>query len=354
MSLPVVSYTKDDLSNISTFFRKQYTGVGTYGTMDLFQWKIIDNYLFPGIINLAKDGETIAATTSITPKEILYKGRNILAAEIGDSYTDANYQRRGLFTLLGNKTRQDGTDKNVKFIYGTPNHLALPGWVKKANFKIMTKIEVRALSMPINLGAVIQRKAHWMFRDLFGGMTSFVLFFLHKLKRITMSVPAKPSVTRCDNELPEGWDIFWQKAISDYDFIVARHKKVLEWRFFKNPNSYQFITLRDNDQIIGYLVYLIIPSTEVNRLIIADFLCLPNKEKNLIHALDFVLSEAFTNGVSTLSTWCSRTGPYYNIFKQFGFFDRGDIPIMSFQDELACEVQESGKWHFTISDSDNV
>ena len=59
-------------------------GSGDYGNMGFFYWKIISNYIRPGIINLIKDGDRIASTTSVTPKLLVYENEVINAAEIGD------------------------------------------------------------------------------------------------------------------------------------------------------------------------------------------------------------------------------------------------------------------------------
>ena len=60
--------------------------MGDYENMGFFNWKIVDNYIQPGIINLIKDGSRIASTTSVTPKLLVYKGEVINAAEIGDIF----------------------------------------------------------------------------------------------------------------------------------------------------------------------------------------------------------------------------------------------------------------------------
>ena len=134
-----VNYVKNDLPLIASFFKELYTGVGSYGDMGFFQWKIIDNYVKQGIINLIKDGNRIVSTTSITPKLLIYKGDFVNAAEIGDTFTHYDYLRQGMFAVLVNQSRQDAENLGINFVYGTPNDLSLPGYQKKANFNILQK-----------------------------------------------------------------------------------------------------------------------------------------------------------------------------------------------------------------------
>lgn len=163
-----VPFTREDIPQLSRFFREVYTGFGSYGTMDLFQWKIIDNRVKPGIINLVKDGNRIVSVTSITPKELILKGENYPVAEIGDTYTDSDYQRQGMFALLINQSTRDAAKLGLSFIYGTPNHQSLPGYEKKANYKTMPALNVRSLIFPIDIGPVVQKKTNWFLGKMAG------------------------------------------------------------------------------------------------------------------------------------------------------------------------------------------
>ena len=47
-------FENKDLPNIGSFFKELYPGFDGYGSMGYFHWKIVANYLNPGIINLVK------------------------------------------------------------------------------------------------------------------------------------------------------------------------------------------------------------------------------------------------------------------------------------------------------------
>ena len=109
-------YIMDDLPAVGLFFKDLYSGPCDYGNMVFFNWKIVDNYIQPGIINLSKDGNRIASTTSVTPKLLVYKDKVVNAAEIGDTYTHPDYWRQGMFSLLINQTRENAINKSISFI----------------------------------------------------------------------------------------------------------------------------------------------------------------------------------------------------------------------------------------------
>ena len=66
-----IAFNKDDLPEIGLFFKEFFIGRGNYGSMGFFHWKIIQNYIGPGVINLVKDGTKIVSTTSVTPKILI-------------------------------------------------------------------------------------------------------------------------------------------------------------------------------------------------------------------------------------------------------------------------------------------
>ncbi len=346
-------FKDQDLPAISHFFKKLYRGPGTYGTMDLFQWKIIDNYVNTGIINLVKDEDRIASTTSATPKSLYFMGERQPAAEIGDTYTDPNYQRQGIFSLLINQTTKDAMDSGIPFVYGTPNSQSLPGYEKKANYKIIPGINVRSLVFPLNLKPFIQKKSNWLvgkYIDLL--FSTFVgIYFLTK-RIITRS---RVNQIEESKGIPEGWNDFWEKSRKVYDFIFSRDRNALVWRFFDNPNKYKFYILRQNDQIIGYLVYRIIYGEDVTKLIISDYLFLPGYESSLTVLLSKALQDALYANVTTINAWCPQSSLYFKVLKKFGFIARGDVPVICFQSAFASSLNTGCKvWHFTVSDSDNV
>ena len=50
----ITKFENHDLSEIRIFFKRFFTGLGSYGSIDLFNWKIQENYVSTGILNLIK------------------------------------------------------------------------------------------------------------------------------------------------------------------------------------------------------------------------------------------------------------------------------------------------------------
>lgn len=343
----------DDIPPLARFFKKVYTGFGSYGTIDLFQWKIIDNRVMRGIINLVKDGNQIVSATSVTPKELYLMGEKYSVAEIGDTYTDPDYQRQGMFALLINQSTRDASQKGISFIYGTPNHQSLPGYEKKANYKTIPELKLKSLVFPVDIGRLIPKRSHWLLGKGISFLFSLFIFLYATAKKIFRK--SADGFVEEMREIPEGWDAFWEKARHKYDFILARHKEAFEWRFFLHPNKYSLYILKNKGEIAGYVACRFVCDPEITRLIIADFLFLPGKEEGLLSLLDYLLKKALRSNTSFINVWCPEMNPYFALFRKFGFRVRQEVPVICFQNEFALNLQKNcGAWHFTMSDSDNV
>jgi GNAT superfamily N-acetyltransferase len=347
-------FEPDDLSKIRLFFKRLYTGIGDYGSIDLFNWKIQENYASTGIINLIKDEKEIVSTTSLTPKFVFLKGKKEIVAEIGDTYTDPDYQRKGMFSLLINQTRKDAETKGIPFIYGTPNEQSLPGYEKKANFKVISGINVRSMAVPLNVSPIISRKTHWIFGELIGYVYLIYIHSIYGLKKFINKTNSIEQIIEF-NKIPNNWEDFWEKAHVSYDFIISRDSKALEWRFFNHPNKYKFYILEQQNVIIGYLTYRILHENGITQLFIADYLFLKGNERKLKSVLFKVVKDSTQAGVTLIKVWCPQNSPYFKIFKDFGFMDRGNVPVICYNNKFSSEVQAyCHNWHFTISDSDNI
>jgi hypothetical protein len=345
--------SKEDLPQVAQFFKKQYQGTGNYGELGLFQWKIIDNVKLPGTIFLVKDTDVIAATTSITPKSLLLNNEEILSAEIGDTYTDSNYQRQGIFSLLINEGRRNANNHGIKFVYGTPNDQSLPGYEKKANFKVIPKLKVSSLVFPINVKKVLQSKTNLLFSLLVSPLLELLSFLHFKLRCLLISNASKYQIKELKT-VPVEWDQFWNEAKLDYDFIFNRDKKAITWRFFNNPNKYKMLGLYDNQKIVGYLVYRIQFDESGNRLVLADYLFLKGHQSAFGVAVREVLNRGFSNNVTTVSGWSVTNSEYASALKKYGFLTRGEVPVISHVDDFWEKLNCISKTHFTVSDSDNI
>ena len=118
----------------------------------------------------------------------------------------------------------DSEAKSISFIYGTPNEQSLPGYEKKANFKIIKSIYVNSMSFQVNISPIISRKTHWLLGNLIGYFYLILILSIHKFKKLINKTDLIEEIIG-EKNVPENWDIFWNKAHKAHDFIFSRDSK---------------------------------------------------------------------------------------------------------------------------------
>lgn len=85
--------------------------------------------------HLALDAEgSPAAYYGVFPIRAAVNGRQLLAAQSGDTMTDPDHQRRGLFVTLARKTYELAREEGIQFVFGFPNESSLPGFRDKLDW----------------------------------------------------------------------------------------------------------------------------------------------------------------------------------------------------------------------------
>ena len=275
------------------------------------------------------------------------------SAEIGDTYTHQDYRGQGLFSILINKSREEANEIGVKFVYGTPNKQSLPGYQKRANFEVIESLDVRALRFQLSVRNFFRPKIGWFLADI--GNIVFGLFVrgYNSLLRLKALNPKKISIEESLG-LPMDWEKFWNEASKDWDFIFNKNSESMIWRYVKNPDNYNFISLRSNDSLVGFVVYKLVSDESGTNLVIADFLCLKNDIGALNYCIRHIKSKGLKMDARSIMLWCDSSSPYFDIFKKNGFFDVASIPVISYKDELFEKLKSVKRAHFVMADSDNI
>jgi|GEM_PF-1810149 len=131
---------------IAQFMRAQQNSSQNYPLEKdaLLKWKLIDNIAHPGFASMMvtqERGEIVSLCT-ITPKRLWLGGREWQWGEIGDTFTDRQHLRQGMFASLVNANRQRAQLAGHKIIYGLPNEQSAPGYLKKLGFVIKANVEL--------------------------------------------------------------------------------------------------------------------------------------------------------------------------------------------------------------------
>ena len=102
------------------------------------------------------------------------------------------------------------------------------------------------------------------------------------------------------------------------------------------------------------MVFRLISDDIYKNIMVADYLTLPGEENAIYVGINYIINYAFKIGVNQVGLWCVDDGSYFKLLKKKGFFARGNVPVICYQNEFAKEINNCTSWHFTIGDSDNI
>lgn len=320
-----------------------------------FCWKLIDNPVQEGFANVADYYGQIVGTTTITPKELGIKGERVRGAEIGDTFTHPDFQRQGIFTALVNVSKESAIECGLKFIYGTPNNNSLPGYEKKCNFIKIDSVNIQMLICPVNFSNILATKLPSVnLAKIVSPFISFTfkLLFSNRYQNVKNN---NISVIKLKDEFPQSVNELAQKSLKQYDAILFRNKKYLDWRFVYNPDQYHIWIIQKNEECLGYIVckHGLWKGQRVGY--ITDFLvdmdyCYLYKSL-VVEAMNFFIKDK----VDMIACWAVSGAPYSRILKRCGFLKAWDLPLICYKNEIGLFVSSSvNTWHFTMTDSDNI
>lgn len=338
--------SRENLLNLELFFKKVYSGTVQYGTREQFEWKIFNNPVHLGIVNAALSNNSIVSSTSLTPKSLFINGTQVNAAEIGDTYTDENHQRKGLFATLVNKTRTEGIENGLVYIYGTPNSNSLPGYLKKCDFAVASNLNVFGYCSILKFSASKNKSALFNFLiKLMNEIISIPLGFYFKFRSHGVNLTEI-------NQFDSGFDALWENVKNDYNYVFKRDSLSLNWRFLKSPFTYKKYGIYQNSSVVGYIITR--EDAASSTLYIADYLISKSNIHMLEKATSKILAKALVGNFNKVYAWGSSSDYALKAFTKNIFIKRSSVPIIIFRNNATTKISNLKTYHFSMSDSDNI
>lgn len=351
---------KEELPRVSDFRKTffEYNSAVRSCESNYYEWKYFKNPIQDGRLWLAEDDNKIAAIKGVTPKKMKILSNIVNGGEMGDSFTQKNYQRRGIFTRISRVARESAFDDGVSFIYNTPNKdTSLPGYLKKLNHAPIP-IKLHNLIMPINIKNLLIKNLpihslSYVLSPIFETISKFMFtinMYGIKKNNIIISQLTGPFVDEVDT--------FYEKASVNYDIILVRNKDYLNWRYLMNPDNYSILIARDeNNLLLGYMVTKVgyFRDNKVSIGFIVDYLIL-NSNLNIFKKLLYAsIKEFYLKKVGYISVWSIKGTFYYKGLVKAGFFPYKRVPFLCYQNDIGnLIINNNYKWHFTMGDTDNI
>lgn len=317
---------------------------------DFYRWKYFDNPLGPAIVGIATAGGSLVSVVAATPKRIWLSRKTVLAYELGDFLTDENYRGMGLFSQLIDLVCREACVRGSSLVYVRPNDVSFPILAGKLSFHEAQRIDARRFAIP---SRTLSRKTGIPASLLrFSGMDW--LLNNRCIPRSPGSAVTAVPVERFGKEI----DQLWQRASAGYDFALVRDSSYLNWRFSDCPTPYKIWLALRNGQTVGFLV------TSADRTAPTAAIIDLFTESNDVEAVQVLLATGMrsllSHGVQLISTWTlqgSAQSAAHTLLQRALPFRRKKHLHLAFRILLPQEITlpvSSGKWHFTLGDSDGA
>ena len=300
-------------------------------TDEYFNWEYFNNPWGPVDTTLADDNGIIVGQYSTLPYEAFFFGEKMKASLSFDTGTHPDYRRQGIFKTLGAHHFEEQGKRGINFSTGFPNENFWPGG-KKFNWHALCPIPLLANNLALELKTEKSNK-----------------FEINEIERF-------------DKEF-EG---FSESFKDDNPIYLNRTKQYLNWRFVEKPSLeeprhkyiYQNYKIFDKTgEMISYIVTKKYKEKNQSFLHLVDFLA-PNDEQIYMTILNFLDSDAKSQGINTISLFLNKYHPLSQFLKKFSFqyVETKRVYIVRFNnDVLDKDVLLNAKNHFfTMGDSDVI
>ncbi|MFH1539634.1 MAG: GNAT family N-acetyltransferase [bacterium] len=350
---------KNMLHNEMSAFRKLF-GENTSRSTDpqYYKWKIYDNPVAEGFIHLEKMDNIAVGSVAVVPKLILVGNNELSAAEIGDTFTHVDYRRRGVAARCIRPCIDYCTQSGIDLIYGTPNELSTPLYMKKADFTSCPNSNVALLvkyasNYHIEKKVAERLKIKW--KPLSRVLATFYRTAVYSRSSRKTETPKEFDIMPV-KRFPSGLDGRWGDGREDYVFFILRDEKYLNWRFFENPDEYTvFAAIKDTEHL-GYAAVKLTESDGETTCAICDFATL-NENTTVFEHLIIHIEKHFKEwNVGRARLYCAESSPYYGKLLELGYRKKAGVPVIIFSgSDIGKKIlNEKGNWHFTMADSDNI
>ncbi|MEM2001563.1 MAG: GNAT family N-acetyltransferase [Candidatus Methanomethylicaceae archaeon] len=312
--LQIRSYQSGDEVHILELFRHSY---GRELAEQAWAWRFRDNPAGPAVIELAWDGNTLVAHYAVSLVVLRVNGNEWLTGLSGTTMTHPNYRGRGLFPLLARRTYARMAALNMPIVWGFPNRISHRGFARDLNWVDIWEVPTFRLS----------------------------------LRRDLPITTVRENVVELE-DFDERFTQLWERVKDDYQVIVKRDRRYLNWRYVQNPTErYRILAYLDGEDLLGYAVL----KRHKEELHVVDLLALRGTdigEQLISRAAQIALEDS----VSAVSLWLNPTHPLHWALEILGFQNEGPVTyfggLVLCPDLVGTMVYDYRKWYLTMGDSD--
>ncbi|NQU17139.1 MAG: GNAT family N-acetyltransferase [Candidatus Saganbacteria bacterium] len=325
---------------------------------EFLNWQYLDNPAGKAIVWLAKenDNNTIVGQVVFLPMRFNFRGKEILGACAANVLIDVKFRNKGVFAILARKAVAQIKNSSIKFIYGLPNNLAFPTWIKRVGFRNLGVIP--DLIYVLNFEKLLQSK-------FCNNILKKMLVLLGKAYYLNLMPGKDPNynvynLTAFDEKI----DNLWKKGHLCSDSICVRRKDYLNWRYFSCPTrDYKILAVNFRGELQAYVVLRIVTDSSLKVGWIVDLFSSSTRigSRGMGILINAAIDHFRGNGVDIVRSIVSRGSRGFCSLRKNRF-----LPVPKFLKKWQTEIilhpllgemdvaESLNNYYFTLGDNDAI
>lgn len=332
-----------ELKGVADFLNEQYPGVYfPECSPEIFIWKLgSSNPAGRGFMTVAISNNKVVGVFTLTKKKLTINGELVYAGEIGDAFTHPEYRRntlcitpneqlellddyysKSIFGRLVAETLNRAKENGVEFVYGTPNDVARPSYLKRLGFNECSNTDIYHKYY-------LTKKFNKL--PTFSLLINFLSRFQERYCSIYVTLKLGRNAIQPTSFSDLSNDPFFSIKFPEQkedELQIDFSKEYLQHRYVDNPTTkYVFFKIVVKDKTMGVVIASeVVRASGMKTMVLSDWkLCDMNLERSL--GVIFGSIRSFANDSQTISLWQkSKTSRIK--FLTSGFFSTKPMSIV--------------------------
>lgn len=322
-------------------------------------WKFKKNPL--GDVNMVTVAESqgkIIGQYAILPCILKYKDKVLRSGFAVDNFVHPDFRggMKGIQRMMLDYQVGVFNEAGAPFGLGFPNREAYIVGKRIFKYKDIGK-------MP-----VLFRRLHWRlaFKKRFPRLPNFLITLIQYISSLGFKIliytkyksNLKGVKIRKVDSFDERFNLFWEKIKEQYNIIVVRDQKYLNWRYSKPGFNYQIFVAESGNDVVGYAVTGIKKNAEETVGNIVDIV-VDNTYGVDSALIKRALLDLSSRKVDYALCWMLPDRGIYTILRSFGFTEIEAFPavnivyvVFNFEEVDEMYIKETKNWYLTMADSD--
>lgn len=289
-------------------------------SVDHWSWKYVDVPLGEGFVITALSGSDVVGALHAYPVRIKVNNQIFFCTYAADNVVHPDYRERGISNRMYEEIIDLKNGSDVAFDYFvTSTPYLIKSWSRRfytfpftiSNLVWIGDIDLQLREMPVRHPSLVK----------LGFLTSKTINRYRKKKNKS---PKDDGVAiEVAEEFGEWADVLWIDISRDYDFIVERSRRYLNWRYCdKRAGDIVVKQLKREDEVLGFSVYGInSQNPEYPVGYILDLIVPSGEESYAGLLIEDSIKYFKERGINLVNCLMPRGHVYTDILKEHGFLD---------------------------------